>query len=233
MDTKIIEKIQKLLVLSESSNENEAQLSMLKAQELLAKYKLSLKEVNEFKVFNSAIKEKVSNVSFTKAKWKAQLARVIANNFGCYHYFKTRKIHTITFFGREEDIVVCNIVLEYAVDCVNNEVKRLRYQYSKDGYSTSGLENDYALGFIFGLREKFEEQKKANQEWGLVLVKDKEVVEAHDQIKFKRTINTSTQYQGHSDAYFKGHEDGEKFSISDKIAEGAANENLTLAPINS
>lgn len=148
MDTKIVEKIQKLLALSESVNEYEAQLSMLKAQELLAKYKLSLREVKDFKVYNSSIKEKISTVSFTKAKWKAKLAGLIADNFGCYHYYKTRRNHTIAFFGREEDIAICNIVLEYAVDCINTKVKKLRYQWLRDGYSTKGLENDYALGFI-------------------------------------------------------------------------------------
>ncbi len=220
MDTKILEKIQKLLALSESSNEHEAQLSMLKAQELLVKHKLSLKEVKEFKTFNSSIKEKISCVSFTKAKWKGQLASIIADNFGCYMFFKTRGTHTITFFGREEDIAVCNIVLEYAVDCVTSAVKRLRYQYSKNGYSTKGLENDYAIGFTKGIKVKFEEQKQKNQEWGLVLVKDKEVVEAYGQKKFRGSINTSASYQGHEAAYYKGKSDGEKFSISDKIAEG-------------
>lgn len=38
----IILKIQKLLALSKSSNENEAQNAMLKAQQLLIKYKLSI-----------------------------------------------------------------------------------------------------------------------------------------------------------------------------------------------
>lgn len=224
--SKTVEKIQKLLALSESSNENEAKLSMLKAQELLAKHKLSLKEVKEFKTTN--IKEKRTNISFTKAKWKAQLARVIADNFGCYHYFKTRRSHTIVFFGREEDVTVCNIVMEYAVDCIESAVKRLRYQYAKDGFSTRGLENDYALGFIEGLQEKYEEQKKANQEWSLVLVKDAEVVEAYKRIKFNKTINTATQFQGYSDAYKIGHKDGKKFSISDKITEGDTEENLAL-----
>jgi hypothetical protein len=228
MDTKIIEKIKKLLALSESSNENEAKVAMLKAQELLAKHKLSMKEVKGFKIYNSAIKEKKSSVSFTKAKWKATLSRLIADNFGCYRYFKSKGTNTIAFFGREEDIIVCNIVLEYAVDCIHSVVKRLRYQYLKNGYSTKGLENDYALGFIAGLNEKFEEQKKANQEWGLVLVKDKEVIEAHDQIKFKGKINISTCYQGYEDAYFKGCEDGKKFSVSDKITEGDAEEQLQL-----
>ncbi|AOT68369.1 DUF2786 domain-containing protein [Geosporobacter ferrireducens] len=228
MDIKIVEKIQKLLALSESSNEHEAQVSMLKAQQMLIKHKLSLKEVREFKTFNSAIQEKKSTVSFTKAKWKSKLAELIAENFGCYHFFKTRYTHTITFFGREEDVAVCNIVLEYAVDCIDSVVKKLRYQYAKDGYSTRGLENDYAIGFISGLRKKFDEQKKANQEWGLVLVKDSEVVEAYSKKKFMRIIDTNTTFQGHSKVFEKGFEEGGKFSISDKITEGEIDGTLRL-----
>lgn len=220
MDTKIVEKIQKLLALSESSNEHEAQLSMLKAQQLLVKHKLSLREVKEFKIFNSAIKEKISKISFTKAKWKAQLSSLIADNFGCYYFFKTRHTNTIAFFGREEDVAVCNIVLEYAVDCIESMVKKLRYQYSKKGYSTKGLENDYAMGFIAGLEKKFEEQKKVNQVWGLVLVKDSEVVKAYEQKEFKGSVNTSISFKGNTEVFKKGLKDGEKFSISDKIAEG-------------
>ncbi|WP_142413086.1 DUF2786 domain-containing protein [Hathewaya massiliensis] len=231
MDIKVVEKIKKLLALSESNNEHEAKASLLKAQELLAKHKLSLKEVKEFKIYNNSIKEKVSTVSFTKAKWKAKLAGVIADNFGCYYYFKTRRSHTIAFFGREEDTLVCNIVLEYAVDCINSSVRKLRYQYSKDGHSTKGLENDYALGFIKGLNYMFEQQK-ANQEWGLVLVKDAEVVEAHENINFKRTISTRTKFKGYADVYYKGCEDGEMFSISDKIAEGEVKEEPLLASEN-
>ncbi|WP_243249034.1 MULTISPECIES: DUF2786 domain-containing protein [Clostridium] len=229
MDIKVVEKIKKLLALSESSNEHEAKVSLLKAQELLAKHKLSLKEVKEFKIYNNSIKEKVSTVSFTKAKWKAKLARVIADNFGCYYYFKTRRSHTIAFFGREEDTLVCNIVLEYAVDCINSSVRKLRYRYSRDGYSTKGLENDYALGFIKGLNKMFEEQKRSNQEWGLVLVKDAEVVEAHENIKFKGSVDTKTQFEGYSEVYDQGYKDGEDFSISDKIAEGETEEQLALA----
>lgn len=219
MNTKIIEKVRKLLALSESSNPHEAELAMLKAQELLMKHKLSLKEVTEFKIINSVIKEIKSEITFTKAKWKAELARLIADNFGCYRYFKVRRTNTIVFFGREEDVIVCNIVLKYAVYCIYSAVSKLKYQYTKEGYSTKGLENDYALGFIAGLSQKFEEQKKANQEWGLVLVKDKEVVDAHDQIEFaKKKINTHTQYQD-QEAYDEGIIDGRRFSISDKITE--------------
>ncbi len=232
MNVKLVEKIKKLLALSESSNENEAKVAMLKVQELLVKHKLSIKEVKEYKIINTSIKEKVSKVSFRQGKWKAQLGSVIAENFGCYQYFKRGTSRTIAFFGNEEDIIVCNIVLEYAVECITNTVKRLRYQYFKDGYSTKGLENDYALGFINGLEEMFEEQKKKNQEWGLVLAKDVEVVKAYNNINFKGSINTDTSFQGHSEAYYQGKEDGEKFRNTDKIAEGETEEQLTISMTN-
>lgn len=119
--------------------------------------------------------------------------------------------------------------MEYAVDCINSAVKRLRSQYIRDGYYTKGLENDYAMGFIDGLRAKYEEQRKANQKWELVLVKDEEVVEAYSQIKFRHTIDTNIKYHGYSDVYENGYEDGQKFNISDKIAKDDTDETLAIA----
>ncbi len=191
---------------------------MLKAQELLIKHKLSMKEVKEFKVNNSSIKEKISEVTFTKAKWKAQLAKVIADNYGCYLYFKTRGNHTIVFFGREEDALICNIVLEYAIDCINSIVKKIRNVYLKNGLPIRGLENDFALGFTRGMKDKFEEQRKKNQAWGLVLVKDVEVVQAYESIEFEKSIDATTVIQRDARIYSIGYGQGKSFSISDKIA---------------
>lgn len=215
MDTTIIQKIKKLLALSKSSNEHESKLAMLKAQELLVKHKISLKEIEEHRDVN--VIEGKTNITFKQGKWKSNLAGVIAENFGCYHFFRTNKTHTIIFMGKDEDVTVCTIVLEYAIDCINSVVKKLRYEYQKEGYSTRGLENDYALGFIKGLKYAFEKQKQNNQEWGLILVRDKEVIEAYEQKEFGRTINTNTKFQGFNDVYFQGVEDGENFSISDRV----------------
>lgn len=219
MDNKIIDKIQKLLALSESSNEYEAQASMLKAQQLLAKHKLTLRQVEEFKEYSSDIQERKTKITFTKAKWKANLAGLIADNFGCYCFLRTRNTNTITFFGREEDVIVCNIVLEYAIDCINSAVKKLRYKYLRNRYSTKGLENDYAMGFISGLEKKFEEQRKSNEEWGLILIKDSQVIQAYEEKtnQFKGTVNTRISFKGYRDVFGKGFKDGGEFSISDKI----------------
>lgn len=226
MDTAIISKIKKLLALGESSNEHEAKLAMLKAQELLAKHKISLKEIEDYQDIN--VIEGKTNITFTKAKWKGQLAKVIADNFGCYNFFRTKGTNTIMFMGKDDDVTVCKIVLEYAIDCINSVVKRLRYQYRRNGYSTRGLEGDYALGFIEGLECAFEKQKQENQEWGLVLIKDKEVIEAYEKKEFTRSININTKFEGFNEVYFQGVKDGENFSISDRIA-GEGEENLELS----
>ncbi|CAH2213257.1 DUF2786 domain-containing protein [Tepidibacter aestuarii] len=219
MENKIISKIKKLFALSESSNENEAKVALIKAQELLAKHKLSIKEIKEYQDTKTNVIENKTNVSFTKAKWKGRLAYVIAENFGCYSYFKTRRNNTVAFMGKDEDVTVCTIVLEYAIDCINNTVKKLKYQYYKKYNTTKGLENDYALGFIAGLENAFEKQKISNQQWNLVLVKDPAVIDRYNDMKFKGSVNTSTKFKGFNQVYEQGVEDGEKFSVTDKIAE--------------
>lgn len=116
--------------------------------------------------------------------------------------------------------MICKIVLEYAIDTINSIVKRLRYKYRKEGHSTKGLENDFALGFINGLEEAFEKQKEENQEWGLVLKKDNEVVNYYKELEktFTGSIHTNLNFKGFSQAYYEGVDIGENFSISDKVA---------------
>ena len=216
MNNKIVDKIRKLLALSESSNEHEAKLAMLKAQELLAKHKMTLKDVED--ADKVEVKRHYTDVTFTKAKWKGRLASIIADNFGCYVFYSTRNTHRIVFLGKEEDVLVCEIVLSYAIDCINSSVARLRREYYREQLSAKGLESDYAMGFLDGLESSFDKQKSDNQEWGLVLVKDELVVKSYEDMTFTRTVYTDEKFKGHDEAYTQGVKDGEKLSITDKIA---------------
>lgn len=53
----VIIKIKKLLALSKSTNKNEAQNAMLKAQQLLIKHKISLQEVESYEEENIEIED--------------------------------------------------------------------------------------------------------------------------------------------------------------------------------
>lgn len=228
MENKIVKKIKKLLALSKSSNENEAQNAMLKVQELLMKHRLSMKEVENYDIEDINVDEKVTDFTFTKAKWKGELATIIADNLSCYCYFKTYRTNKITFMGKSEDVLICEITLKYAIDFICDEVRKLKNEYRRQGYSVAGLKSDYAKGFIFGLSERFNEQKEKHKEWGLVLVKDVKVVEAFEKISFTSSLSTKIEYSGHFEAYSKGVEDGKKFSISDKIANEDETEIMLL-----
>lgn len=210
----IIVKIKKLLALATSSNENEAQAAMLKAQEMLAKYKLTMKDIQNLKPTQKDVKEKWTPITFKKATWKGRLASVIADNFCCYSYYHTQGTHQVVFFGLTDDIETAAAVFEYAVEYINGRVHQLRQKYYHFGESARGLENDYAQGFIEGLLQKYQEQKQQNQKWALVLVKPQVVVEAHRAIKFrKRLVNTSAKYFGNDYAYHEGQYDGQNFTM--------------------
>lgn len=213
----VILKIQKLLALSESSNENEAKNAMLKAQQLLVKNKLTMQEVKSTKATKIEISTEKTDVTFTKAKWKPLLANIIAENFCCYNYITCSRTNRIVFMGKKEDVYICNLVFKYALDTIDTNVKALQYAYYKKKKSAKGLQSDYAIGFTLGLKKSFDAQKKQNSEWGLVLTKDKAVEEAFETLNFTETISFSNKYNGHSKAYNAGKKDGERFSISDKI----------------
>lgn len=218
MENKVIERVKKLLALAESKNSNEAQSALMKAQALIMKHKLDMREIEEYDSSSIKVETKLTDYTFDhKARWKGRLAMMIADNFGCFCYFRTNRTRRIVFLGKDEDVYVCEIMYKYALDSIVSEVKRRRKRINRQGYSAVGLMGDYALGFIDGLEERFEEQKAQHQEWGLVLVKDIKVQEAYDNIKFGKSISLQTKFSGNSDAYYGGKKDGKSFSISDRI----------------
>ena len=210
----IIEKIKKLLALSTSSNENEAQAAIAKAQEMLAKYKLSMKDIDGTNTASKNVKNHATDVTFKKATWKGLLASVIADNFCCYSYFNTFRTHRIVFMGLTEDVETASAVFEYAVEYIVAKTRQLKKKYYRLGESTKGLENDYAQGFIKGLSQKYETQKQKNQEWALVLIKPQIVVREYKNMKFrKKSVNVGSKFSGFDSAYEQGRMDGNNFEM--------------------
>lgn len=214
----IILKIKKLLALSKSSNEHEAQNAMIMAQKLLAKHKLSMKYVEDFNT--SKVEGIATGAKFRGKSWKNNLAQVIANNFGCYVYVQTYYSKEICFLGKEEDITICNIMLTYAIKCITQNSDRIIKMLKKDkrrkNFKT--IKNDYALGFICGLNQRFEEQIKKNKEWGLVLTKDKEVIEKFEEFKKgAKEVKCFSRFDKNVAVYNRGVRDGKEFDISNKI----------------
>lgn len=224
MNKEIIEKIKKLLALSESDNEHEANASMLQAQNLLAKYKLSLRDIKEEEKEPINVVDQSLSIVRRNLTWRSSLAKVIADNFSCYCYLsRVGDKKQIQLLGKEEDVKVCEVVIQYALENIESNVNTLKKQYRKEGKSTRGLENTYALGFIGGLKVAFEKQKKTNEEeWGLVLTKDKEVEEAWGSLTLTKARKSKLTTSGDRSVYDKAYDDGTKFNMSNKVNGGSS-----------
>ena len=157
----IEKKIRKLLALSESPNEFEAQAALLKARQLMAEYKLTEAELHEG---NKKVKTIKTSISCTKHTnfWIFTLSTVISENYCCqavHERTKHSKTYFIGFVGLEEDVSICVNIFTYAVDCVLTQIQNLKQTYCNLSLGAQKkITNGYGAGFCEGVREAFSKQ---------------------------------------------------------------------------
>lgn len=221
----IKEKIEKLLRLGQSPNENEAKAAMLKARELMMRHKLSEKDF-ENKTNEEIVRLKTGIFYTARAYvWVMNLACVIAPNYACNYYveqgYRAQKSEVI-ICGFKEDAELCAHVFKYAYDCVHTKIKEMKRSMKReDSYTVKSYCFSYAFGFADGLRESYRQQTEKNvQEWGLVAVVAPEVrAITKDMGKIKNSSNTFLS----ANCYNSGYDDGSNFTIKNKLEESYAN----------
>lgn len=212
------EKIKKLLALAGSSNEHEAKAAMLKAREIMGRYKLTEKDLEE--KGNRKIKTVRTGIIFTSRTdyWMGRLKEVIAENYCCTSaiWSITRQKMEVCFIGFENDVEICEEVFRYAVDTVRHYTDQIRK--NKD-FSTTEIRSacfNYGLGFVEGCKEAFADQ--GEESWGLVMVVPQEVKD-----EFTRSvtgeIKHTIHYSENVEQYSKGFEDGKNFKPGRSIKE--------------
>lgn len=215
----ILDKISKALRLGkDNNNENEAQAAILAAQRLMAKYKISEEEINDFlneneKHENEVVEENAENET-NNDKWKRHLMVTIAKNFRCDVYYHGGKLVIV---GAKEDILISKRVYLYAKQAILNSFK----EFFRENYNvymvSSTIRNkckrEYAFGFIKGLNEKFEEQK-ANSELALVVV-NPDVKEYLNNINFTGVHRTRKSYITDNYCYEEGKKNGRNLADID------------------
>lgn len=154
---RIIERIKGLLALGDKSrnaSEAEAEAALLKAQELMAKYNVSVELTEDEKIsYSHETCESKWNMGFRKP-----LSVIIANNFRCETY-----IHggSIVFFGHSTDARIAREAFEFAYTFAMKEGNRCYNKNYQMGRPTQGVFNSYVKGFLRGLKDKLGEQSTA------------------------------------------------------------------------
>ena len=206
------DKIKKLLALGTSPNENEAKAALLKARELMAKYKMSDADFEDVK--KAELKHMECDVKWTTDSgeiWLAELCKVIADNYCCVAAWMTTKgtrTHALRISGMTGDVEICKAAVEYAVGFVRGNIKAIQRKYYQQDPKT--IASSYAKGFIIGLDIAFDQQKEEHPEWALVVVKPEEVSNYEDKLGNKSVKTKKTGFN--ATAYSRGVNDGVAFN---------------------
>lgn len=216
----IREKIEKLLALAASPNENEAKAALLKAKELMAKNKLTEADFEdvrkqELKTFKC---EDILWTTDSGRIWMVNLAKLICNEYLCVSAWGTKpgsRTHVLYITGMEEDLEICKSVMGYAVGFVEGQIDALQKKYRRQ--DPKAIANSYAEGFILGMEMAFEEQREEHPEWGLVVVKPEETRQYEEALGTKNVRAKKANFDPL--AYLKGQTDGQNFNKR-KVLQG-------------
>lgn len=159
---RVIEKVRKLLALSNSCNEHEAALAAAHAQRLLAEHNLAM---SELEVREEGAGEAELQVARTVPKWLSSLFATVANGFDCFPIVTTTTtISRLRFIGVGEDPAVASCTLQFLM----RELRRLATAYVRANETDHGrlspterqrIRNSYLLGGVQGVRQALAAQK--------------------------------------------------------------------------
>lgn len=154
----IIERIKKLFALADSNpNANEALAAALKAQKLIADYDIDQSELSRNK--EEPIVEVESLVR--DRAWGITLSNIIANNFRCKVFTRTGSCGKIpVFLGYEMDSKAAALAYEYLYRAGDRGAKKVCREFRKRYGTAKGAYNDYAIGFLHGVKCELENSRR-------------------------------------------------------------------------
>lgn len=211
MNKEIIEKIQKLLNLANSDNQNEAELASKKAQELLIKYNLCMAQV-EVKEYDSEQIEVGRDPS-------DKFVNDILMKFFLVYPFKSGKFYV--FNGTKENLQVAMFVRSFLKQSFKSLYKN---EAKKEGWTNGSNRNAFYLGLWKGLKEQLTaNQTKHDVSNALIVVTSKLANYVKSQNKIRTTTNNVKE--SNQDAIALGFEQGRNLKISKGLEQ--KNENNT------
>jgi hypothetical protein len=170
VDDRIVEKLRKVLALTSSPIEGEAQAAAYKLEELLTVHNLSMADLEmKGKIGKSSVQEDGHDLGKAAFTWKLNLAEGIASFYYC-HPIVDRTSKTVRFIGRKDNVESLKMLYGWLID----QIKRISNNERKSHTKNTGEHIDplrwqvnFGIGAVSrlkeGLKEKAERDRQANQ----------------------------------------------------------------------
>src|SRR2546423_3993388 len=120
MDTKLLDRLRKILALTESPVEGEAQAAAMKLQELLTEHNLSIADLEKRGHQAPPVGESAHDLGKAGFTWKLDLAETIADHYFC-HAIVSRYRKTVSFVGRPDNVDSLQMLYTWVID----QIKRI------------------------------------------------------------------------------------------------------------
>jgi len=214
MNTKLVEKIQKLLSLATSANEHEAKLAAEKANELLIKHNLTRDQVEGFG--EASYVNEIGYISKRypfEATWASHIVKehFFVNVLHLKASPQNMRTSKIWFIGEKTNVQVARYVFEFLV----RKYKELWkvYQYRNGAHNHD--KGAYYRGLTLGLDDQLEAtKKKVENETGLMVIRDPMIDETtkmhHPKVR-SESVSTMTN---DAEATMAGYTEGKSLRIA-------------------
>lgn len=225
----IIEKVQKLLALSKSSNANEAAAAAAVANRLIDQYRLSQIDLETDTSAEMDPVEEDSDFVYESGKvtaWKQTLVSVLARHYGCAYWINCtydtgRKVSHFKLVGKRSDIGITRYMFSWLM----LECQRLADLEAK-GCGRVFIAS-YCMGFVNGVAQQLqasrvEAQKEASS---AAIVKIDARAAASKEAMYKlhtnlRPSRSISQAQVNGTAFAMGQQKGSNIHLGARIASG-------------
>lgn len=167
VDNRIVEKLRKVLALTSSPMEGEAQAAAAKLEELLTLHNLSIADLEmKGKIEKVGVQEDKHDLGKAAFTWKLNLAEEIANFYYC-HPVVNRYEKTVKFIGRKDNVESLKMLYGWLID----QIKRISGDERKVHAANTGEHIDplrwqvnFGIGAVRRLKERLEEKAQRDRE---------------------------------------------------------------------
>ena len=219
---RIIEKVKKMLALSENnSSAEEAETAITMARQLLSKYNLSIKDIDEYKEKAECTERGCRIRTKVIPQWVNALMSLCQYTYDTTSLLYTNKGErpTIMFVGVEPNTTICLntfVMLYKALD----EMTLVEHP----GFYVADRKTSWRMGFINGLYNKIRAQKASivPEERGLVVIQKNKIddylrSQYEGRIKERKAPKMRNSTDGQ--AYAEGYARGQDYNINPQLEE--------------
>lgn len=223
-DTRLLERVAKLLALAESPNEHEAQAAMAAAQRLMLKHNIETVTRRGGVVYSH---RHLGRPTGRVAEHERTLAAIIGDHFfveviwvPVWRPLEGKRGSVLEISGTLENLELAEYVHAFLLETADRMWRDYRKRHR---LSANAERRTYISGVMAGFRDKLASQKQKHRQEGLVWVGDGDL-EAFFRQRHPRVRWTRYSCGQRSDAYSHGREAGGRIVLHRGVRSGPGND---------